>query len=121
MNSRDMRTMEIGGAFVIRTFSMGQTHRRAGELLSAEEVNKLPLGNRQSLVDSGYLSPFPQHPNTKRFVFQETDGTYSVVEGHVVNEVKLNLEDAKALAQNGKRGKPITPRKLASSQEQATA
>ena len=121
MNSRDMRTMEVGGAFVVRTFSMGQKRTRAGEMLTAEELARLPPGNLQSLVDSGYLSPFPRRPDTKRFVFQETDGTYSVVEGHVVNEVKLDLDSAKALAQNGKRGKPVTPRKLANTEDRASA
>jgi len=111
MNSRDMRTMPIGGAYVRRVVQYGSIIKRPGQIMTAEEVMAIPAANRTSLVDNGYISPFPKAPeikpvNTRRLVIESPDGGYSVVEGVVINTVPLTLDDAKKLAQNGKPGRP---------------
>lgn len=90
----------IGGAKVVRAFTMGGDTLKPGHVLTREEVLAMPPANRNALAESGRISVFPPMPAilTQRHVVSVGFGRYNVIEGRMVNDLPLTKEEALALA-----------------------
>ena len=84
---------------------------RNGEWLDHETLARMPISNRNSLQDKGYIYPVPkaavaamglQAPApaeaTERFVISRGFGRFDIIEGRVMNKKPLTKEAAHKLA-----------------------
>src|ERR1700682_6521465 len=92
----------IGGGRVVRSFNMGSERVLSGKVLTREQIVRMPHGNRNALIEKGFLAVWPptsgqgpvapqQAPiakpangGTERFVCALGFGRYDVVEGRKV-------------------------------------
>lgn len=97
------RLREYGGAIVNRRFTMGERQLERNARLTAEEVASIPRANLHSLINRGYLHPFPPPaeetilPEGERFLVRRADLKYDVVQGVRVNSEPLAKAEAEAL------------------------
>jgi hypothetical protein len=128
---RAMKIDEIEGAVVTFPFMSAGKYMRNGEWMSGAELAKMPISNRNSLQDKGYLYPIPKsalphlslgkeaakdepQPQppvaaaSERFVINRGFGRFDVIEGRTVNASPLGKEAAHALA-----GIPMDAKKTA--------
>jgi hypothetical protein len=108
---RPLRIEEIGGAKVRRTFTMGARRTKAGELLELGDLARMPVANRNALIEKGFIDVWPKGVGgggvvasepAERFVVPLGFGRYDVVQGMQLNDRTLDREAAYALA-----GKPL--------------
>ena len=89
---------DIGGAVVRRVFN----GKRAGTILSADEVRSIGKANLRAAISGGYISLFPQPKGGKRFMRKNDEGMFDVIEGHQINDKPLTRDEAKALMRAAK-------------------
>ena len=98
-----MRLRAYGGAEVVRGFRMGGRQVMRGEKLTADELYSMNRSNLNSLINNGYVHPFPSVtredlPEGERFLIRRTDLKYDVVQGVRVNAEPLTTKaEAEAL------------------------
>lgn len=98
----------IAGGRVVRTFRCGERQVFAGNMLSRDELLRMPAQNRNALIEKGFITIWPKEAETAGLSVGTVGGTrhvcalgfgrYDVVEGTKVNEAPLNREEAYALA-----------------------
>jgi hypothetical protein len=100
-----VREADIGGATVRRIFTRNGRAVMPGENLSRGEMLSIPVSNRQSLIDNGYVVIYPPRPGMgnddsepERFVVSKGFGNFDVIEGRRLNSEPLTKEQAQALA-----------------------
>lgn len=96
LESRD----QIGGGIVRRIWNMGPP---VGTILSPEQIVKIPIGNRRSLIRNGKLDIFPPAParampDAERHIVHNGGGRYDVIVGVKLNSAALTREEAEDLA-----------------------
>ncbi len=91
------RDHDIGGAKVLRGFSMGGTYRKSGEMLSRQEVLSIPTNNRQALIDGGKMSVYPPAPES-RFVVSAGFNKWHVYEGRRLTDTPVEKDEAQRIA-----------------------
>ena len=105
---------QIGGARVSRPCNIGGRLRKAGEVLSGEELVALPPTNLRTLQDQRYILAWPrpaEAPPTpvgegEPYVYNRVGtSTYDVVLGRRLNTRPLSKTDAEALA--ARHQKPV--------------
>lgn len=102
-DSEGYRLKEYGGAIVNRRFTMGERQLERNTRLTAEEVASIPRANLHSLINRGYLHPFPPAteeaalPKGERFLVRRADLKYDVVQGVRVNPEPLTKAEAEVL------------------------
>ena len=94
----------IGGGIVRRTFKSGEHRLTSGTKLTAEEIKRMPVANRQALIDKKYIDVYPKAPGggdgvkAERHVVSAGFGKFHVIEGRKLNDVPLSKDQAQALA-----------------------
>lgn len=97
------RLRQYGGAKVNRRFTMGGEVIERGAELTADQVHAIPRANLNSLINGGFLHPYPPadvpppRENVERFLVRRSDLKYDVVEGVRVNAEPLAKAEAEAL------------------------
>jgi hypothetical protein len=94
---------EIGGGFVRRAFTDGETLMAVGAPLSAEKINAWP--NRRTLIESGLIAVYPPHGEgaattgpAERHMVHLGRGQYDVIAGTKLNDRPLSKDEAEDLA-----------------------
>jgi hypothetical protein len=92
-------SLQFGGAFVKRPFSMGERRLRVGDMLTAAELMAIPVNNRRALIDNKQLETFPvAQTSSERHVVHIGRGLYDVFLGTKLTAEPLSKEEAEALA-----------------------
>jgi hypothetical protein len=95
--------LSAGGAYVRRRFEYGPEMLVPGDVLSADEVRKIPTANLSALVNTGRLELFPGAPGVKgalggeRHKIHVGGGKFIVVEGRQITETPITKAEADEL------------------------
>lgn len=107
---RAIHINEIEGALVTFPFTAGGKYMRHGEWIDHATLAKMPISNRNSLQDKGYLYPIPKAAlammghvipiaaPADRHVVSRGFGRFDVIEGRVLTDKPLGKEAAYELA-----------------------
>ena len=109
---RAIHISQIEGAIVTFPFYAAGKYVKNGEWLDHETLARMPISNRNSLQDKGYIYPVPKAAvaamsaravppvpeATERHVVSRGFGRFDVIEGRVVNDKPLGKEAAHAMA-----------------------
>jgi len=91
---------EFGGAYVRRRLEFNGVDRLPGSILTAADVESIPLANRTSLVNTGRIELFPAPPPSEpvaRIIVSAGGGKYHVVEGRQITDAPVTKAEAVAL------------------------
>ena len=112
MTMRAIHISKIEGAIVTFPFYAGGQYMRNGTWIDHDTLAKMPISNRNSLQDKGYLYPIPKaalaamghspvHASTtavERHVISRGFGRFDVIEGRVLTDKPIAKEAAFELA-----------------------
>jgi hypothetical protein len=95
----EIRDNDIGGARIVRTFTMNGKYTKRGENLTAEQVLGIALPNRRALIDSNFIEVYPKAAPVggERFIVAIGKNQFNVIEGRILNAEPLTHEEAKKL------------------------
>lgn len=90
---------DIGGARIVRTFTINGKYTKRGDNLTAAQVLSINLPNRRALIDSNFIEVYPKAAPVggERFIVAVAKNQYNIIEGRILNAEPLNREEADRL------------------------
>ena len=96
-----MSLNEMGGAYVRRPLVTSEGKFKAGDVLSVEYLASMPASNRDALIRSLWIEPFPKQPaivgSGPIHLVSRGGGRYDVISGVILNDRLLSKEEGEAL------------------------